>query len=296
VKPPDPYTARPATPDDAKAIAAVVNACEEAYSEEPDRLGDREVGLWLDRAAAAEVVLDDSETVVAVGTVTVRGPALGAECFVQPDATRRGLGSFLLDWSERQARQGDAAVLRTSVLGEDEAARELVVSRGFVYVRSFYRMLIDLAEPPPAPQWPAGIDVAALRTDEDRLLYDVVEDSFAEHWGHVHRSFEEWRRRLILEPDLTFLACGGDEVVGAVVCNEDLFGSALVAILGVRKPWRGRGLGRALLLHGFGALYEIGKRRIGLGVDAGNETGALGLYESVGMRIGGREDVYEQGR
>ena len=128
------------------------------------------------------------------------------------------------------------------------------------------------------------------------LLHQATEDAFAEHWGHVPRGFEEWRRALIIEHDLTFLARDGAEVAGAVVCNEDLFGAALVGILGVRKPWRGRGLGRALLLQGFGALYDRGKRLIGLGVDAGNETGALELYESVGMRIGGREDVYESRR
>lgn len=294
-RPPRPYTARPATEADTDAIAAVANACEAAFAPEPARFGRREVGIWLDRAVATTVVLD-GERVVGFGLATPRGGPLGTECLVLPEATGHGLGSFLVDWCEGQAEERHASAVRCGVLAGDETAKRLLTGRGFAYIRSFYRMLIDLDEPPPAPRWPDGIEASSLREDEERLLYEVVEDSFAEHWGHVPRDFDEWRRGLPLEHDLTFLARDGAEVAGAVVCHEDLFGDALVGILGVRKPWRGRGLGRALLLHGFHALYDRGKRRIGLGVDAGNETGALELYRSVGMWVGGQDDVYERRR
>lgn len=293
MKPPDPFTARPAAPADAAAIAAVFNAREEAYSPEPARLGEREIGKWLDRSTGSIVVIENGE-IVAAGRAMPRGDALSVESVVLPDATGRGLGAFLLDWSEEQARERRTGALRISALAGDERAKELLAARSYVYIRSFYWMLIDLIEPPPRPRWRAGVTVAPLGEDEESLLYEAIEESFAEHWGHVPRNFEEWRRGLILEHDLTFLAREGEEIAGAVVCNEDLFGVALVGILGVRKPWRGRGLGRALLLQGFGALYDRGKRTIGLGVDAGNETGALELYESVGMRVGGQEDVYER--
>ena len=294
MKPPAPFASRPARPDDAAAVTHVFNACEEAYSPEPARLGEREIGKWLERAAAAIVVVGENRGVVGFGSVLRRGEALSAESVVLPEETGRGIGSFLLDWSEQQARKRRPEALRVSVLAGDEPAKQLLTARGLVYIRSFYRMLVDLTEPPARPRWPDGITVTPLLEDEERLLYEVVEEAFAEHWGHVRRSFREWRSGLILEHDLTFLARDGDKPAGAVVCNEDLFGAALIGILGVRKPWRGRGLGRALLLHGFGALYDRGKRLIGLGVDAGNETGALELYESVGMRVGGQEDVYEK--
>ena len=64
--------------------------------------------------------------------------------------------------------------------------------------------------------------------------------------------------------------------------------------LGTLEPWRGQGLGRALLLHAFGELYRRGERRVALAVDAGNETGATHLYESVGMRVAWQADVYEK--
>ena len=67
-----------------------------------------------------------------------------------------------------------------------------------------------------------------------------------------------------------------------------------VGTLGVRRPWRKRGLGLALLRHSFNEFYRRDKRKVGLGVDAQNLTGALRLYESAGMHIDLAHDFYEK--
>ena len=64
--------------------------------------------------------------------------------------------------------------------------------------------------------------------------------------------------------------------------------------LAVRAPWRRRGLGQALLLHSFGLFAEAGKRRAGLGVDRDNATGALALYERVGLRVVRQSNTWER--
>lgn len=64
--------------------------------------------------------------------------------------------------------------------------------------------------------------------------------------------------------------------------------------LGVRPAWRGRGLGRALLVHAFGDFHRRGERRVGLGVDSENATGATRLYESVGMHVDQETVVWEK--
>ena len=63
--------------------------------------------------------------------------------------------------------------------------------------------------------------------------------------------------------------------------------------LAVRRPWRRRGLGEALLREAFVALGAAGKRRAGLGVDAENTTGAVALYKRVGMHVVRRSDTWE---
>jgi mycothiol synthase len=57
-----------------------------------------------------------------------------------------------------------------------------------------------------------------------------------------------------------------------------------VNILGVRRPWRRRGVALALLQHSFREFYSRGRYKVGLGVDAQSLTGATRLYEKAGMR------------
>jgi ribosomal protein S18 acetylase RimI-like enzyme len=64
-------------------------------------------------------------------------------------------------------------------------------------------------------------------------------------------------------------------------------------ILGVRRgwcenisthlDWRGRGIAKALIARSLAALRERGMTEAALGVDAENETGALGVYRSMGF-------------
>lgn len=64
--------------------------------------------------------------------------------------------------------------------------------------------------------------------------------------------------------------------------------------LGVRRPWRQRGLGLALLQQSFAALHQRGRLRVGLGVDADSLTGATRLYEKAGMKVVRQYDTYEK--
>jgi ribosomal protein S18 acetylase RimI-like enzyme len=107
-------------------------------------------------------------------------------------------------------------------------------------------------------------------------------------------SFEEWSAGPKLDSSLCFLVRDGDEIAAAEVCQQERFGMGWIRALGVRPRWRRRGLGRALLLHAFGELYARGQRRIGLGVDAENTTGAVRLYERAGMRAAWQADIYER--
>ena len=94
------------------------------------------------------------------------------------------------------------------------------------------------------------------------------------------------------DPALTFLALDGDEIAGVAVNRyRDI---AWVGQLAVRRPWRKRGLGLALLLHSFNEFYERGDRTVGLSVDSESWTGATRLYEKAGMHVTRRFDMYEK--
>lgn len=218
---------------------------------------------------------------------------------VQPD--RPDVCASLLDWSIERARSmaTNGGVCRAWGLSTDGVFASAVRDRDFSLIRHFFRMEVDLSEEPEQPVWPEGITVRTYETGETRAVYDAVMDAFADHWDHVPTAFEEWEHFTVgstmFDPTLWFLADVDGEIAGFSLCvSERRPGTGHVASLGVRPPWRRRGLGLALLLHSFHELRARGRPKVDLGVDAENTTGAVRLYERAGMHVARRSDSYEK--
>ncbi len=62
------------------------------------------------------------------------------------------------------------------------------------------------------------------------------------------------------------------------------FSEGWIQQLGVRRPWRGRGLAKALLQASSAAFATAGLEYAALDVDADSPTGAAQLYEGLGFR------------
>jgi mycothiol synthase len=223
---------------------------------------------------------------------------------VDPRYEGRGIGTHLLTWAEERALKAleelPADLRFAPRLGnyrEADASRKLFEDMGYRRIRSFYTMRINMDEPPAEPQWADGITLRACNPKTDlEAVYRAVDESFSDHFGHVDAPFEEGFRRFKhfmtgyegYDPTLWFLAMDGDEIAGISLCRDRAFDNPNVGwvnTLGVRRPWRKRGIGLALLRHSFCELYRRGKRMAGLGVDAENLTGALRLYENAGMHV-----------
>jgi mycothiol synthase len=221
---------------------------------------------------------------------------------VHPEHVGRGIASFLEDWAERRAGHSVAkappqarVALRAYMLSIDEAAQQFIRDAGFELIRHSWRMVVDLNGSPPAPGWPEGITLRSMVAGQDeRAIFRAVDDAFKDHWGHVEYPVEEefarWKHSLEndedFDPSLVFLAMDGDEIAGVSLCLPKIIDDpemGWVRTLCVRRPWRRRGLGLALLHHSFREFHKRGKSRVGLGVDAQNLTGATGLYLKAGM-------------
>jgi mycothiol synthase len=205
----------------------------------------------------------------------------------------------ILDWAEERAR-GKGHRLISGAWSSNEDVLQALHRRGYELVRHSHRMAIDLADPTPEPEWPDGVEVRSFEPGDGHAFYEAQQETFADAWEPVEETFETWSHWLLetpsFDPELWFLACEGKETAGFAICNRRSGDpeTASVRLLGVRRPWRRRGLGRALLLHAFGAFRRRGFRRAGLGVDAESLTGAHKLYESVGMHVERRFDIYER--
>jgi mycothiol synthase len=305
---PEGYTARPAKHEDLDGMVELVEACQthDFGSADPSRA--EIVFDWgrarFDLARDARFVLASDGVIAGYGQVGGYDPSveLFSWIHVHPEHRGRGIGSALLGWAEDDARRklaaGTSAPLRVNCPAVDTAARELFEDRGFAHVRSFWQMERMLA-PDEAPGTdPDGIAIrASVAEADDRDLYRIFDEAFMDHFGYVHYAFEDWQQEFRsgaeYDPTLVFIAHEGAEPVGA---NFTLIDEGLgwVAELGVRRDWRGRGVGRALLLRSFAELARRDVEVVRLGVDTANATGATRLYERAGMSARREWTVYEK--
>ena len=234
---------------------------------------------------------------------------------VDPDYEDMGIGSWLLHWAEERALRELPEVPaklrfapRVGTFREAQKPKRLFADMGYEHIRSSYHMLINMDAPLPEPVWPEGITLRTFNPEiSAEAVYRAEDDSFRDHFGYVEQPFEEGFQRFkhfVLEspdfdPSLLFLAIDGSsgEIAGINICRPHSYDDpdmGWVGTLGVRRPWRKRGIGLALLRHSFTEFYRRGKRKVGLGVDAQNLTGALRLYESAGMHVHQAYDQYEK--
>jgi mycothiol synthase len=290
---------RALTTDDAPSLAAMGAEDEAALTGRPSQVASSDFLEWWSRtdlALDSRVFEEAGRPVAAVWADQIDdlGVVIG---FVAQGAKGRGLGGQLVDFGEERLR-GRAKRAQIVTLAADPAASELMELRGYAEVRRFYDMAIELREAPPRPAVPAGLTLEPFDENEARAFHDALDEAFQDHWEHHTVPFEKWWELRSNAPSydgsLWFVVRDGDELAAVVRNEPERRGGGYVGAIGVRRPWRGQGLGRALLLHTFGVFYARGQTRVTLGVDATSPTGATQLYESVGMAVEMEAVVWEK--
>jgi GNAT superfamily N-acetyltransferase len=283
---------RPATRDDFPAIAELFTTADEAILGRPALIDVHEVDAWLGNLSldTNTWLFEEDGALVAAGFAQLHGEIGLLAGAVRPDRRGLGYGSGLVTRAEQRLREQGAPRFHAWSVAGDELASELFRLRGFTEVRRFWEMEIELGDEPPAAP-PVAID--AFREHDGPAFHAALEEAFADHWEPHSEPFETWWGRQVgrsnYDPTLWFVIRDGGEIA-AIARNESRETSGYVGTLGVRRPWRGRGYGKALLYHTFREFHRRGLRRVTLGVDAASPTGATRLYESVGMHSA-REDV-----
>jgi len=160
-------------------------------------------------------------------------------------------------------------------------------------------MAIELQQEPPAPTVPEPFVLEPFRDGDARAFHATMNEAFQDHWEWHGLPFDEWwEMRQGQDADeagpLWFVVRDGDEMAACIRNEANRNGGGFVGLIGVRRPWRGRGLAKALLHRTFAEFWRRGTPRVSLGVDAESPTGATKLYESVGMTVESAMAVFEK--
>ena len=306
-----PSRIRPATRGDAPEIIDLLNACDVAEIGEPDSTQEDLENDWategFDPARDAWVAEGPGGLVgYAYAGDQFRTGELEADLWVHPEHYEPELAGRLLGLAERRAaalaveRGYEEPTLDIYCVGANRSKRDLLRSHGYELVRTVYRMSVDLGEGLPAAEVPEGLEIHTFRPGVDEhAMFETMHDAFVDHFRRSDEPFEAWKTRLLghpnFLPELWWLAwddAAGEAAGGVIAYDHGDLG--WIQGLGVRRPWRRRGLGAALLAHALAAFEARGQSRVDLGVDAEGATRPLRLYERAGMHASSAYELFRK--
>lgn len=257
---------------------------------EPMTRADVEISIKGVAEPGHTIVWDQNGTITAV-------------CFVLTDAGRKRyeLDLFYLDSIPNAEDVLAAALTNLKALGrefevtsaanqKDHSALKLFESFGFEFYRNYFHLIRQNSQDQ-YPKLAPGTEIRQLPFNDNANLYWRLEmDSFSEHFGMQFVEFEPWSKMRIadslIDQQGSFVIYKDGVAAGYLISSnrrED-FQGGYIGKLGVLKSVQGKGLGRKLLMHGIAHSAQKGHTSIALGVDSGNKSGAIALYESVGFR------------
>lgn len=236
---------------------------------------------------------------------------------VVPAWRRKGIGSALVGHAETRLREV-ASVLKAdgklepgtpcfysldiNSLEKDRLA--LFEKLGFQPVRRGHMMRRSNFANIPVAELPQGLEVRPVLLEHIRPIWDAAQEAFRDHWGYVEPSendYAQWQESEEYAPHLWQVAWDGDQIAGMVLNfvneNENLEYNrkrGYTEGISVRRPWRRRGLARALLVRSLCMFRDLGYTEAVLGVDSENLNQAYRLYESVGFQIMRSNAVYRK--
>jgi len=222
---------------------------------------------------------------------------------VHPGRIGRGIGTALVRWGvaragdmARQTPVGQRVVLRSEPLASDPRTLPLFTGQAFRLVHHVQEWSITLVGPPPAPAVPVSISIRPAHPSDDlAAIAWARSQALRDHWDYVERAPAvelAQLQALTQAPGFAvgdwFLAYEGSDLAGMALCQggtvEDAQ-TAWVHTLCVRRHWRRRGIGLALLQHAMRAYYERGKVAMGATVATRRAAGDTGLYTRAGMQL-----------
>lgn len=279
-------TERPLAMPDATAVFEVMAAQEahdigEVAIEEADIVSDWQRPSF-DIGASTVGVLDGDEL---VGYAEVSGGDRG-DAAVHPDHRGRGIGTALARWMQEKARELGSPVVGMPV-PQGSAGDRLLAALGYHVRWTSWVLELPAGASIPDREPPAGYTIREARPDEYAACWTAVEDAFLEWSVRERQSFEDFSAAVLGRPgfepwNLRVATDPVGEVVGFAQIHDNV-DYGFVDKLATRADQRGRGLAQCLLIAAFAVAREHGCSRSELSTDS--RTGALGLYEKVGMRV-----------
>jgi GNAT superfamily N-acetyltransferase len=229
---------------------------------------------------------------------------------LMPEWRGKEIEESILRWSEKRLEQVAAShpkngdrLLQSECTEFQPDKIALLTAHSYKPTRYFTLMSRPLDDIPVATL-PEGIDVHPVTPDQHERVWQASTEAFRDHWGFAEpkeEEFTEWRNSRWFQPHLWQVAWDGDEIVGQVQNYIDSEENqeyqrqrGWTEGISVRRPWRGKGVAKALIVRSMHMHKALGMSEVALGVDTNNPNGALQLYEGLGYKAYKKMIVYRK--
>jgi len=224
------------------------------------------------------------------------------DCWVHPEHRRRGLATKLLGYATNRARELGAKMAHVNIAEDNVVAGRVLSRLGFSLVRRFLELRLDIADVGGLDIDPAATGCRYLQLGEENKLTQLQNRAFACTWGYNPNAVEEIAFRTSLSNcslDDIILFYEGDKAIGycwtGISCEEGVPSARMgrILMLGVAPDYRGKGIGKKLVLAGLARLKSKGLQVAELTVDSKNKA-ACALYKPLGFEVKIRTFWYEK--
>lgn len=308
--------------EDVPAVVSVINRSNDADGSESHETVEDYTAFLVDASGIdphADVrIVEDAGEAVAYARVRARDLASGERLYyvfanVVGEWRGRGIGTALQTWMEQRVAQraeleaaGRSVFIQTWCDGVSVAKARLIERFGFHVVRYSYEMARPVDTPIADFALPDGLEIRPITPDLMRAVWDADSEAFRDHWGYTiptESDYRQWLKDSHTQPHLfkvAFDAATG-EVAGMV---QNFIDAEENARLGrkrgytegicTRRPYRRRGVARALICESLRMFRDMGFTEAALGVDTQNVSGALRVYEDCGFRVVKHDRMYRK--
>jgi GNAT superfamily N-acetyltransferase len=238
----------------------------------------------------------------------------GMTGFLVPEWRRKGIGQAVLQWVEDRMRTvaaghpADSPKFYNVFASQHQASLIAMLEKsGYSATRYFHEMVRPSLEDIPDFHLPAGLEVRPALPEHYRLIWEAQIEAFHDHWGFPQLTEDDYQGWLndtsSFQPHLWQVAWDLDtnQVAGQVLtfilhAENEKFNRkrGYTESISVRRPWRKRGLARALIALSLRAQKDQGMLESALGVDSENLSGATRIYEDCGFQVVKRNTVYRK--
>jgi len=215
------------------------------------------------------------------------------DCWVHPEHRRRGLAKKLLSDATSRARLLGAKAAHVCIREDNVVAGKMLSRLGFSFIRRFLELGLDITDVGELNMAQSVLGYRYLQPGEEDKLTQLQNRAFAGSWGYNPNTVEEITFRISSSTPSRhdiILTYEGYRAIGCcwtgIICEEGIpsVKKGRIHMLGVDPDYRGKGIGRELMMAGLARLRNRGLNVAELTVDSQNKV-ACALYKSIGFKV-----------